>query len=246
MDVLSITGLLLGLFAVVGGAVLKGAGAHSLVSPAAFVIVVVGTIAASSLQTPLAVMKRAMKLLPWILRPPVLGPDALIAKIVEWSNVARKQGLLGLEPLLEGESDPFLRKGLQLLVDGGEPDSIRAILEVEIQSRETADLQAAKVFEGMGIYAPTLGIIGAVLGLMAVMQNLADPSKLGKGIAAAFTATVYGIGLANLLFLPMANKLKGAIQAQSRMQEMSVEGLISIAQGENPRNIETRLRSFVE
>jgi len=102
------------------------------------------------------------------------------------------------------------------------------------------------VFEGMGIYAPTLGIIGAVLGLMAVMQNLADPSKLGKGIAAAFTATVYGIGLANLLFLPMANKLKGAIQAQARMQEMSLEGLISIAQGENPRNIETRLKSFVE
>ena len=98
----------------------------------------------------------------------------------------------------------------------------------------------------MGIYAPPLGIIGAVLGLMAVMQNLADPSKLGKGIAAAFTATVYGIGFANLLFLPMANKLKGAIQAKSRMQEMSVEGLISIAQGENPRNIETRLRSFVE
>jgi chemotaxis protein MotA len=246
MDVLSVAGLVLGLFAVVGGAILKGAGVHSLVSPAAFVIVVVGTIAASSLQTPLVVMKRAMKLLPWVVRPPQLGPEALIAKIVEWSNVARKQGLLGLEPLLEAEADPFLRKGLQLLVDGGEPDNIRAILEVEIQSREGADLQAAKVFEGMGIYSPTLGIIGAVLGLMAVMQNLADPSKLGKGIAAAFTATVYGIGLANLLFLPMANKLKGAIQAQSRMQEMSVEGLISIAQGENPRNIETRLKSFVE
>jgi len=245
MDVLSIAGLVLGLFAVVGGAVLKGAGVYSLVSPAAFVIVVVGTVAASSLQTPLAVMRRAMKLLPWIIRPPVLGPDALIAKMVEWSNVARKQGLLGLEPLLEAESDPFLRKGLQLLVDGGEPDNIRAILEVEIQSRETADLQAAKVFEGMGIYAPTLGIIGAVLGLMAVMQNLADPSKLGAGIAAAFTATVYGIGLANLLFLPAAAKLKSLVAHQAKVREMTIEGLISIAQGENPRAIEAKLQGFL-
>ena len=245
MDILSVAGLVLGVFAVVGGAILKGAGAHSLVSPAAFVIVVVGTLAASSLQTPLAVMKRAMKLLPWIVKPPVLGPEALIAKIVEWSNVARKQGLLGLEPLLEAEPDPFLRKGLQLLVDGGEPDNIRTILEVEIQSRETADLQAAKVIEGMGIYAPTLGIIGAVLGLMAVMQNLADPSKLGKGIAAAFTATVYGIGLANLLFLPFANKLKALVHGQSQFRTMLVEGVISIAAGENPRHIENKLQGYL-
>jgi chemotaxis protein MotA len=109
-------------------------------------------------------------------------------------------------------SDPFLRKGLQMLVDGGEPDAIRAHARDRARTAASTRPAAAKVFEGMGIYAPTLGIIGAVLGLMAVMQNLADPSKLGVGIAAAFTATIYGIGLANLFFLPMANKLKGLIQ----------------------------------
>jgi chemotaxis protein MotA len=165
--------------------------------------------------------------------------------MVEWSHVARKQGLLGLEPAVEDERDVFLRKGLQLVVDGSEPETIRSILEVELDTRESADNRAAKVFEGMGIYSPTLGIIGAVLGLMAVMQNLADPSKLGHGIAAAFTATVYGIGLANLLFLPVANKLKTVIAAQSHLREMIIEGLISIAQGENPRNIEAKLSGYL-
>ncbi len=131
------------------------------------------------------------------------------------------------------------------MVDGGEPDSIRNILEVELGVREHVDQRAAKVYEGMGIYSPTLGIIGAVLGLMAVMQNLADPSKLGHGIAAAFTATVYGIGLANLFFLPTANKLKEIIKAQSRAKEMVLEGIIAIAEGENPRNLEVKLKSYV-
>jgi chemotaxis protein MotA len=245
VDILSVTGFTLALISIIGGSILKGAGVHALVSSAAFVIVVAGTIAAICVQTPMAVMRRALSISAWVFKPPVLGPDMLIAKIVEWSNVARKQGLLGLEPLLEQESDPFLRKGLQLVVDGSEPDAIRGILEVELQTRESADLQAAKVWEGMGIYSPTLGIIGAVLGLMAVMQNLADPSKLGHGIAAAFTATVYGIGFANLMLLPMSNKLKVAIHARSHVQEMTIEGLIGIAQGENPRNIETRLKGYV-
>jgi chemotaxis protein MotA len=244
MDILSLAGLSLALLAIVGGAILKGAGAHALLSSAAFMIVVVGTVAAICLQTPLSVMRRAIGILPWVFRPPVLGPETVIRKMVDWTVVARKQGLLGLEPLLARESDPFLRKGLQLVVDGSEPETIREILEVDLQTRESADLQAAKVLEGMGIYAPTLGIIGAVLGLMAVMQNLADPSKLGKGIAAAFVATVYGIGLANLVFLPIANKLKGVIHAHSQLLEMSIEGLIAVAQGENPRNLETRLRSY--
>ncbi len=165
-------------------------------------------------------------------------------KMVEWSNIARKQGLLGLEPVLNRETDPFVRKALQLVVDGSEPESIRAIMEVELQTREDADTRAAKVFEGMGIYCPTLGIIGAVLGLMAVMQNLADPSKLGHGIAAAFTATVYGIGLANLFFLPVAAKLKGAIHSQTQVREMVIEGMLSIAQGENPRSIESKLQGY--
>jgi len=130
-------------------------------------------------------------------------------------------------------------------VDGAEPDAIRNILEVELSSKEHFDTQGAKVFEGMGIYCPTLGIIGAVLGLMSVMKNLADPSKLGPGIAAAFIATIYGIAFANLFFLPMASKLKAVIADQTRVREMIIEGLISISQGENPRNIESKLKGYL-
>jgi chemotaxis protein MotA len=245
MDILSLIGLILGFVAIVGGAVLKGSGVHALLSSAAFMIVVVGTLAAICVQTPIPVMKHAFRILPWIIRPPKFERAALLKKIVEWSNTARKQGLLGLEPIIEKEQDDFVRKGLQLVVDGSEPDVIRNILEVDLNVREQADTRAAKVFEGMGVYSPTLGIIGAVLGLMAVMQNLADPSKLGQGIAAAFVATIYGIGLANLFFLPAASKLKVAIQAQAEAREMVIEGMISIAQGENPRAIESKLQGYL-
>jgi chemotaxis protein MotA len=245
VDVLSIIGLLLALIAILLGAILKGAGLHALVSAAAFMIVVVGTIAAICVQTPMAVMRRAMTMFPWVIRPPHHEPRKLIKKLIDWSYIARRQGLLGLEDLIQFEPDPFLRKGLQLVVDGSEPDTIRSTLEFDLLAREAADTRAAKVFEGMGVYSPTLGIIGAVLGLMAVMQNLDDPSKLGHGIAAAFTATVYGIGMANLFFLPVANKLKVAVQARTHLDEMQVEGLIGIAQGENPRIIEGKLLGFL-
>jgi len=245
MDILSVIGLLLAACAILVGAVLKGAGIQSLLSGAAFMIVVVGTIAAICVQTPMQVMKRAITIMPWIFRPPAVQRGELISKMVEWSNTARKQGLLGLESLIERENDDFVRKGLQLVVDGSEPDVIRSVLEVDLQTREQADTRAAKVFEGMGIYAPTLGIIGAVLGLMAVMQNLADPSKLGQGIAAAFVATIYGIGIANLFLLPAASKLKVAIQGMSQAREMVIEGMISIAQGENPRSIEAKLQGYL-
>ena len=245
MDLLSIFGIILAFVALLVGAILKGAGVAALLSSAAFMIVFVGTFAAIMIQTPGAVMRHAWRILPWVFKSPVPNRRAIIARMVEWSQVARKQGLLGLEPMLDNERDEFIRKGLQLVIDGSEPDQIRGILEVDMDGREQADLRAAKVYEGMGIYAPTLGIIGAVLGLMAVMQNLADPSKLGKGIAAAFTATVYGIGLANLFLLPMASKLKTAAQAQSRVREMVIEGMIAIAQGENPRSVENRLQSYL-
>ena len=245
MDILSFIGLVLATCAILIGAVLKGAGIKALLSSAAFMIVVVGTIAAICVQTPLQVMKRAIRIMPWVFKPPSVARSELIKKMVDWSNTARKQGLLGLEPAIDSEPDDFVRKGLQLVIDGSEPDQIRSILEVDLHVREQSDTRAAKVFEGMGIYSPTLGIIGAVLGLMAVMQNLADPSKLGHGIAAAFTATVYGIGLANLFFLPIAAKLKTAVQAQSHVREMVIEGMISIAQGENPRSIETKLHGYV-
>ena len=245
MDILSIIGVVLALNAILVGAVLKGAGIMALVSAAAFMIVVVGTIAAIFIQTPLPVMRRALKIFPWVLRPPTRDGHKLITKIVEWSNTARKQGLLGLEPTIAREDDEFVKKALQLVVDGSEPESISSVMYVELNMREHADTSAAKVFEGMGIYSPTLGIIGAVLGLMAVLQNLADPSKLGHGIAAAFTATVYGIGFANLLFLPVASKLKAIIQRQTQFREMVIDGMLCIAQGENPRSIEAKLQGYL-
>jgi len=245
LDILSIVGLVLALNAILVGAVLKGAGIMALVSAAAFMIVIVGTIAAICIQTPLPVMRRALKIFPWVMRPPPRDGTVLIAKIVEWSNTARKQGLLGLEPVIMRETDEFVKKALQLVVDGSEPESISTAMYVDLNMREQADTTAAKVFEGMGVYSPTLGIIGAVLGLMAVLQNLADPSKLGHGIAAAFTATVYGIGLANLFFLPVAAKLKVIIQRQTQFREMVIDGMLSIAQGENPRAIEAKLQGYL-
>ena len=245
MDRLSVIGAVLAISALLGGSVRTGAGLSGLWSPAAFVIVIVGTIAAILLQTPMDTFKRALKIARWVFQPPAQDRVATIAKIVEWSSTARRQGLLGLEAEVEKIDDPFLRKGLQMVVDGVEPESIRQMLEIELDGQSHRDLQAAKVYEGAGIYAPTLGIIGAVLGLMAVMKNLSDPSKLGHGIAAAFTATIYGIGVANLALLPMASKLKGLINGRTEEREMIVEGLIAIAQGENPRNIEARLNGFV-
>lgn len=245
MDRLSLIGTVLAVVALVGGSVLKGAGLSGLWSPAAFVIVILGTVAAILLQTPIVTFKRAMAMFRWVFQPPASDRRALVAQIVEWSTTARKQGLLGLEQQVQAQSDPFLRKGLQMVVDGVEPEAIRQMLETDLHGQNSRDLAAAKVFEGMGIYAPTLGIIGAVLGLMAVMKNLADPSKLGHGIAAAFTATIYGIGSANLALLPMASKLKGVVNAQAEEREMIIEGLIAIAQGENPRNIETRLNGYL-
>lgn len=245
MDRLSVIGVVLAIAAVTGGSVLKGAGLSGLWSPAAFVIVILGTIAAILVQTPAHVFKRALAMFRWVFQPPANDRRAMIAQLVEWSTTARKQGLLGLEAQVQALQDPFLRKGLQMVVDGVEPESIRQMLEIELHGQSSRDLAAAKVFEGMGVYAPTLGIIGAVLGLMAVMKNLADPSKLGHGIAAAFTATIYGIGSANLALLPIASKLKGVVNAQTEEREMIVEGLIAIAQGENPRNIEARLSGYL-
>ena len=245
MDRLSVIGIVLAIAAITGGSVLKGAGLSGLWSPAAFVIVILGTIASILVQTPIHTFKRALKIVRWVFQPPAHDRTAVIAKIVEWSGTARRQGLLGLEAEVQNQPDPFLRKGLQMVVDGVEPESIRQMLEIEMHGQSSRDLAAAKVYEGMGIYAPTLGIIGAVLGLMAVMKNLADPSKLGHGIAAAFTATIYGIGTANLALLPIASKLKGLVNSQTEEREMIVEGLIAIAQGENPRNIEARLSGYL-
>ena len=245
MDILSILGVLLALGAIIGGNILEGGHTDSLIQLTAFIIVFGGTIGAIMIQVPLATFMRAMSISSWVFKAPPQQPQGIIEKIVSWSNIARREGLLGLENIAEQEPDPFARKGLQLLVDGNEPEIIRGILEVDMDAQEHRDVQAAKVFEGMGGYAPTIGIIGAVMGLIHVMNNLADPSMLGSGIAVAFVATIYGVGFANLFFLPIANKLKGHIHVQLRMREMLLEGIVSIAEGENPRNIETKLNGYL-
>lgn len=246
MDILSIAGLALAVLAILGGQMLEGGHISSLLNLPAFTIVVGGTIAASLVQSPLPVFKRALYRAVWVFVPPPVSMEQTIAKIVGWSNIARKEGLLGLEGLIDEETDSFSIKALQLLVDGIEPEGIRHALEMDLSARQSFDHQAAKVFEGMGGYAPTIGIIGAVMGLIHVMENLADPGKLGSGIAAAFVATVYGVGAANLVFLPCANKLKSIVHQQSQLNEMIIEGVVAIAQGENPRNIESSLRGFVQ
>ena len=245
MDILSIIGVIVALGAILGGNIMEGGHTSSLIQLTAFIIVAGGTVGAIMVQVPLATFKRGMQIASWVFKPPKQSPQEAIEKIVGWSNIARREGLLGLESMAEEEADVFARKGLQLLVDGNEPEGIRGIMEVDLEAQEYRDTQAAKVWEGMGGYSPTVGIIGAVMGLIHVMNNLADPAALGPGIAVAFVATIYGVGLANLFFLPIAVKLKGQIHVQTRFREMVLEGVVSIAEGENPRNIETKLNGYL-
>ncbi|WP_372717418.1 flagellar motor protein [Immundisolibacter sp.] len=245
MDILSFAGVAMAFIAILGGNALEGGHVGSLLQGAAFVIVAGGTVGSVMVQTPLPTFMKAMKMAAWVFLPPKLDFKSTLEKIVEWGNVARREGLLGLEEMSEAETDPFTKKGLQLLVDGSEPDTIRGVLEVELSATEHQETTAAKVFDGLGGYSPTIGIIGAVMGLIHVMENLSDPSKLGPGIAVAFVATIYGIALANLFFLPMGNKLKDVVHHRSQFKEMTIEGLASIAAGENPRNIELKLQGYI-
>lgn len=246
MDVLSLIGIILAFVAIVGGNYLEGGHLSALINGPAALIVLGGTLAAALLQSPISAFKRALQIVRWIIFPPRIDLAGGIDRVVNWSLTARKEGLLGLEGVADAEPDPYARKGLQLLVDGAEPEAIRSILEVDFYTQEGRDIQAAKVFECMGGYAPTIGIIGAVMGLIHVMGNLADPTQLGNGIAVAFVATIYGVASANLILLPIANKLKALAMRQSRYREMLLEGLLSIAEGENPRSIELKLQGFME
>jgi chemotaxis protein MotA len=246
MDVLSLIGIVLAFVAILGGNYLEGGHVGALVNGPAALIVIGGTLGAAFLQAPVHVLRRSGVVVRWIFLPPKIDLPAGIARVVSWSMTARKEGLLGLESVADLERDDYARKGLQLLVDGAEPEAIRSILEVDLYTQEGRDIQAAKVFESMGGYAPTIGIIGAVMGLIHVMGNLADPSKLGSGIAVAFVATIYGVGFANLLLLPIAYKIKAVALRQSRYREMLLEGILSIAEGENPRSIELKLQGFMD
>lgn len=245
MDVLSLIGIIMAFVAIIGGNYLEGGHLGALANGPAALIVLGGTVGAALLQSPLSAFKRAMQTAVWILFPPHIDLASGIGRVVNWSLTARKEGLLGLESMADAEPDPYARKGLQLLVDGMEPETIRGVLEVDYMTQESRDIEAAKVFESMGGYAPTIGIIGAVMGLIHVMGNLADPGQLGSGIAVAFVATIYGVASANLLLLPVASKLKSIAQRQSLYREMLLEGILSIAEGENPRSIELKLQGYM-
>ncbi|MEJ2059502.1 MAG: flagellar motor protein [Gammaproteobacteria bacterium] len=245
MDFLTLLGIAVALAAILGGNFIEGGHLDSLLQFTAFLIVIGGTLGAVMLQSPMKVFLQALKMGLWVLMPPRVKLDQQLQNLLEWAQTARKEGLLGLEQTADELTEPFAKKGLQLLVDGREPEAIRNILEVDIEVFEHRLTQAAKVYEAAGGYAPTIGILGAVMGLIHVMENLADPSKLGAGIAVAFVATIYGVGSANLFLLPIANKLKAIIQTQVKGQEMIIEGLAAIAEGENPRSIEAKLQGYL-
>lgn len=245
MDIVSFLGIIIGLAAIVGGNWLEGGHLDSLLNLSAFVIVSGGTLGATLVQTPPATLVHAIKTLKWLFWPPKLHPQAQVDKIIDWSRRARVEGLLSLEPLAEAETNIFTQHGLQLLIDGNDPEAIRDCMEVELNTREQQDLNTAQVFESMGGYAPTIGIIGAVMGLIHVMLNLGDPSKLGNGIATAFTSTLYGVSFANLIFLPIASKLKAHTEAITHSRELTITGMVSIAEGENPHHIKTKLASYL-
>jgi len=245
MDVLSIIGVIIGFAAIVAGNFLEGGQFSALINVPAGVLVLGGTIGAGLLQMPRDRLRRAWEMLAWIFVPPQQRFDEGVERVVRWAATARREGLLGLESVAEIESDPFARKGLQLLVDGNEPEAIRNVLESESGLQEQRDTDAAKFYESMGGYAPTIGIIGAVVGLIHVMGNLEDPARVGPGIAVAFVATIYGVGLANLFFLPVASKLRSCVREAAQYREMIIEGIIAIADGENPRAIEMRLSGYL-
>lgn len=245
MDITTILGLILGFGAILGGQVLEGGSMHAIMQLTAAIIVLGGTIGAVLVNFPLPTVLLAIKNAKLAFFNPKTDPAGIIKQIIEYSAIARKDGLLALEGVIKKIDDPFFKKGLQLVVDGTEPKLAREILEIDIACAEEYNTASAKVYESAGGYAPTIGIIGAVLGLIHVMENLADPSKLGAGIAVAFVATVYGVGSANLLWLPIAGKMKFKIKEESLIKEMVVEGLISLSEGENPRRVEEKLGGFL-
>lgn len=244
MDSISLIGLTIGIAAILVGQMLEGGHISSLVQPTAFLIVIGGTLGAVMLQSPARVFTDGVRMIKWIFVPPESSHQALIEQIVGWSNTARREGLLALENQLELVSEPFAKKGIELLIDGMEPERLREVLEVEIDAWEARMKLGAKIWEAAGGYAPTIGILGAVMGLIHVMENLSDPSKLGSGIAVAFVATIYGVGMANLIFLPVAKKLLAHVSTLVSLKELYVDGLVGIANGDNPRIIERRLQGY--
>nr|WP_222611147.1 flagellar motor protein [Undibacterium sp. LX40W] len=226
---------------ILAGQTLEGGHLSSLLQPAAFTIVVVSTIGAVLLQSRLPVFIRGIKMLKWIAFMPEDKNRKNVQDALVWSVVARREGFLSLERYIDSAKDAFIEKGLKLVIDGVDPERLKEILDVDISFYEMEQRQAIKIWDAAGGYSPTIGILGAVLGLIHVMENLSDPNKLGSGIAVAFVATIYGVGLANLFFLPVANKLKEIVGREVVRREMLADIFYSIAQGDSPRIVEERL-----
>lgn len=246
MEAFSIIGLLGAIAAILFGQHLEGGQVTALFNLPAFIIVVGGTFGAVVLETPKNIFKRALTMIRWVFYPPRTSKDHLIDALVKWSKISRKEGFLGLENVANAQQDEFIKKGLFLIIDGHDPKMLREVLIQEIEQKENQDIRAANVYQSMGGYSPTIGILGAVLGLIQVLGNLNEPEKLGAGIAVAFVATIYGVAFANLLYLPTSKRLTHLVEQNANNKELIVEGLCGIARGENPRLIEARCKSFLE
>jgi chemotaxis protein MotA len=245
MDIASVLGLGLALLAVLGGQALEGGSIGSIMQGTAALIVLGGTFGACLVQFPFTVTMISFKSVLKVFREPKTNNMAVIQDIIRLANKARKEGVISLESDTQKITDPFLKKALTMAMDGVEPKVLRETMELEIANLEEEAEQPIKFWQAAGGYSPTIGILGAVLGLIHVMENLSDPSKLGGGIAVAFVATVYGVGLANLVYLPMAGKLKLKTKAHLVAKEIMLVGVISILEGENPRLIDDKLRSYL-
>ena len=245
MDLASVIGLALAVFAILGGQALEGGSVGSIMQPTAALIVLGGTFGACLLQFPLAVALTSFKSIVKAFFEPKGNNKEIIQEIIRFANKARKEGVISLEADAQKITDPFLKKALTMAMDGVEPKVLRETMELEISNLEEEGEQPIKFWQAAGGYSPTIGILGAVLGLIHVMENLSDPSKLGSGIAVAFVATVYGVGLANLVYLPISGKLKLKSRSHLIAKEIMLVGVISILEGENPRLIDDKLRSYL-
>jgi chemotaxis protein MotA len=246
LDLATLAGLVVGLGGIVGGLLLEGGSIAEIISPTALMIVLGGTAGAVMVSTPFEVLRGGIQSLAGVLFEKTQAPQSMIDQIVDYSTRARKNGIVALEKVANDAADPFLRKALNLAVDGTDLQELRGMMELEISLEEQHAEAQAKVFEGAGGYAPTIGIIGAVLGLIQVMKDLADIEKVGHGIATAFVATIYGVAFANLFFLPAAGKIKARAQQKARMRELVLEGVVGIVEGSNPKLIRSKLEAYTD
>jgi chemotaxis protein MotA len=245
MDITTIFGLLLGISAVLVSFLMEGGHISSLLQAPAMILVIFGTFGASIITTSFSQLTSLPKLIKIILFEKKLNPQELIDLIYDLSQKSRKNGLLSLEKELNTIQDSFLKKAIQLAIDGFETNKIREILEIEVSYIEERHKVGAAFFQKLGGFSPTLGIIGTVLGLIHALANMESSESMAQSIAAAFIATLWGVALANLIYLPIADKLKVKHQDEALYLEIISEGVISLAMGDNPRVIRMKLLSFL-